>query len=671
MPVGNEEKAQAIVKESMKKENFDIDISDLDIEEHPSQEVQKKLSLLLQSAHKDENSPDKEKFLSYEAPPIKQEKKRLTSQSFEDSDDNSVSDKENNLEQYTTCSLMKSDTTRQLRERNYKLPTVPEGSPIKKLRLDTMADFQEDSSHSCLINGDGATNCNIATLLNMGNTCFFNSVLYALRFAPTFLHNLHHLLADINFVTGKLKETKTKTSSLGRNGSAISGSSWRSSSSKDLLSIGNNDVIPKSRDQIVTEKLHALYMTMSNLETKDSPDPYQPEALLQAIRDAKSLFEGNHQQDAHEFFVELLSCLRVTCDKLNQQIDQNPELLKPSETASANINNSNSKFFNVRTSRKKPLRKAEKNNVKENGTSGETVSNGCSPEADRKKLGYNFITEEFEGVSIHRTKCLECEEISELKEPFLEIQVPVNAKDEDFLSNCPENSIFGTVCVSSEKLCDQNKYFCEICNRYNEASRMVVYEKLPNTMVLHLKRFTTSSSGVAKVNSFVPTPLEIRCFCEGCNKIERNRTTPHKYRLSCVIMHLGTSMASGHYIAYSRASPQAGDYTDCSRNIPKGYQGKEISVSFLKFFKSKTLGANPINETAQNGLGPKNEVQVCQSIGCCGVRKLNINAASRSGDWLEFDDEKVKILSDKEFMEMLSRKHNTTNTPYLLFYSKV
>jgi len=87
-----------------------------------------------------------------------------------------------------------------------------------------------------------------------------------------------------------------------------------------LFVTGSNDVVPKSKDQIVTEKLHALFVTMNNLETKGSPDPFQPEALLQAIRDANPMFEGNHQQDAHEFFVELLSCLRVTCDRLNEQV---------------------------------------------------------------------------------------------------------------------------------------------------------------------------------------------------------------------------------------------------------------------------------------------------------------------------------------------------------------
>lgn len=161
-------------------------------------------------------------------------------------------------------------------------------------------------------------------------------------------------------------------------------------------------------------------------------------------------------------------------------------------------------------------------------------------------------------------------------------------------------------------------------------------------MVLHLKRFTTSLSGVQKVNTYVPTPLEIRCFCESCSKTEKSKTTPHKYQLSCVIMHLGASMASGHYIAYSRAAvsihfprvtfqkknvlidsqAETCDYTDCSRDIPKSYLGsssKEMSANILKFFKAKALG-NSLSEN-QNGVGSnskKNDSQVIQFLNIFG-----------------------------------------------------
>lgn len=79
--------------------------------------------------------------------------------------------------------------------------------------------------------------CPVATLSNMGNTCFLNSVLYALRFAPTFLHNLHHLIEDLGIINARINQTKLKSSSLGRNVSGISGPSSRSTSSKVSLKI--------------------------------------------------------------------------------------------------------------------------------------------------------------------------------------------------------------------------------------------------------------------------------------------------------------------------------------------------------------------------------------------------------------------------------------------------
>lgn len=226
--------------------------------------------------------------------------------------------------------------------------------PAKKQLIGEMLNgYRADQKNA----GDALQDSPVATLSNMGNTCFLNSVLYTLRFAPTFLHNLHHLIGDLAIVNLRFSQIKAKTSSLGRNMGMITGPSSRSTSSKDLLSLGSSsDIIPKSKVQVVTEKLHELFITMHNLELKESNDPYQPVAFLQAVREANSIFEGNNQQDAHELLVYLLDNIRETCDILTHQVHQNPLLLNETDLPAIN----NSKIWNVRRSWKS-LKKKDKN----------------------------------------------------------------------------------------------------------------------------------------------------------------------------------------------------------------------------------------------------------------------------------------------------------------------
>ena len=193
----------------------------------------------------------------------------------------------------------------------------------------------------------------MATLSNIGNSCYLNSVVYTLRFTPNFLHNLHHLVEDLNYLT-QLHQNgvrRAKTASLGRNqnmnsyanggptllsssGSSSAGS--RSMSNKDLVAMANGgptgggfvanghllnggtDHQLKCHRQTATEKLHELYQNLARNENVHHLEPYQPVQLLNAIQDVSSTFEGNQQQDAHEFLMCILDSIRETCQTLNK-----------------------------------------------------------------------------------------------------------------------------------------------------------------------------------------------------------------------------------------------------------------------------------------------------------------------------------------------------------------
>lgn len=226
----------------------------------------------------------------------------------------------------------------------------------------------------------------MATLSNIGNSCYLNSVVYTLRFTPNFLHNLHHLVGDLHCLNqlqqqyhqNGMRRGANKTASLGRNQSIHSGSQQqqqsvamagplssassgsRSMSNKDLVAmanginghggLSNGSVVTvnginggmvnggeqqqhhqqqqqqlKCNRQTATEKLHELYQSLTRNENVHHLEPYQPVQFLNAIQDVSTTFEGNQQQDAHEFLMCILDSIRETCQTLAKSFAESNE----------------------------------------------------------------------------------------------------------------------------------------------------------------------------------------------------------------------------------------------------------------------------------------------------------------------------------------------------------
>lgn len=179
----------------------------------------------------------------------------------------------------------------------------------------------------------------MASLCNIGNSCYMNSVIYTLRFTPLFLHNLHHLVGDVSQILNKKENQlqKLKSASLGRNVSGLQGQNARSWSSKDLVSLGSSSTtttispaaleIVKTTQQNASEKLHELFQNLSNNEMTETTEPYQSDLFLKAIQDVNPIFEGNQQQDAHEFLMCILDSIRESCQALTKTVTEHPEMI--------------------------------------------------------------------------------------------------------------------------------------------------------------------------------------------------------------------------------------------------------------------------------------------------------------------------------------------------------
>ncbi|KYQ94124.1 hypothetical protein DLAC_04405 [Tieghemostelium lacteum] len=193
----------------------------------------------------------------------------------------------------------------------------------------------------------------------------------------------------------------------------------------------------------------------------------------------------------------------------------------------------------------------------------------------------DLLKESFGGVFTNQFISKECTHRSHREEPFLSISLEVKNK-KSLLESF--NSF-----VEPEYLVGNNKYKCEGCDTRVDAMKRCLIDKLPNTLILHMKRFEYDLDNMRniKLNDFCEFPMvldtEPYCF-EPLDRKEKNQMPvmadehpdKYKYTLSGIVLHQGTA-DSGHYITLIKDN-QSGNWFELNDTLVQAYDPNRIPI---------------------------------------------------------------------------------------------
>jgi len=154
------------------------------------------------------------------------------------------------------------------------------------------------------------------------------------------------------------------------------------------------------------------------------------------------------------------------------------------------------------------------------------------------------INKMFGGYLQSQVKCLECSYTSNTFEFFLDLSLEIKG------CNSLDKAL--QKFTSVEKLDKDNKYKCPKCAKYVLAQKRFSIKKPPHVLTIQLKRFNFHSLFGGKISKPVDFPEVLDLKPHLSNNNDKWNTFT-KYELHGIVVHHGSSLGGGHYVAYVKS----------------------------------------------------------------------------------------------------------------------
>lgn len=110
------------------------------------------------------------------------------------------------------------------------------------------------------------------------------------------------------------------------------------------------------------------------------------------------------------------------------------------------------------------------------------------------------------------------------------------------------SNAFRVSCVS---ILSFNFRYCPKCKEHRQASKKLDLWRLPEILVIHLKRFSYNRTFKNKLETFVDFPIEE--FDLSTYTVHKSGNVSHRYTLYAISNHYG-GLGGGHYTAFVQVS---------------------------------------------------------------------------------------------------------------------
>ncbi|CAM8973220.1 unnamed protein product [Rhodiola kirilowii] len=160
--------------------------------------------------------------------------------------------------------------------------------------------------------------------------------------------------------------------------------------------------------------------------------------------------------------------------------------------------------------------------------------------------------------------------------------------------------------LREEPLVTDDMWYCPDCKEQRQASKKLDLWRLPDVLVIHLKRFSYSRSTKHKLETFVNFPVH---DFDLTNYVAY-KNSPHKqlYELYALTNHYG-GMGSGHYTAHIKLLDENRWYNfDDNHVTPINEEDVKTAASYVLFYrrvKTDNTSSNAAQSSEDHNVSPK------------------------------------------------------------------